>query len=128
MMQFRRQIKSSRQNWACRTCAEYVNRTRCTILTNLPKTNNCAEAWHRSFEATVDEIHDVNIYRFIEALKVEQTLMEANYEQAVAGEEGPSQQRTYKDAAQRLLNAVGKYNENINLTEYLQGVAHNITY
>ena len=27
------------------------------------------------------------IYRFIEALKVEQTLTEANYEQAIAGDE-----------------------------------------
>ena len=97
----------------------------------MPKTNNFTEAWHRGFEVTVDGIH-VNIYRFVKTFKVEQTLMEANYEQAIAGDEPQSQGKTFKNTTQRLLNAVNQYNDDVDIIEYLRvrgyGLAHNITY
>ena len=51
----------------------------------MPKTNNTVEGWHTAFDATLDAIHP-NIYEFLEAIKREQSLMEAKYEQEIARE------------------------------------------
>ena len=74
-----------------------------------PKTNNAVEGWHRSFESTLEATH-ANIFKLLDALKKEQTLMETSYEQAIAGEP-PSKRKKYKSAADRLCNLVNAYDD-----------------
>lgn len=52
-----------------------------------------------------------NIYKLIDALKKEQTLVEVKYEQSLAGEPPVKRRRKYKDVAERLRNVLASYDE-----------------
>ena len=68
-----------------------------------------------------------NIYKLIEALKKEQTLVEVKHEQSLA-EEPPAKRRCkYKDVAERLRNVVASYDEDNDPMQFLRAVAHNIS-
>ena len=65
------------------------------VTQGIPRTNNSVEAWHRSYNATVG-YHHPNIWRFIDALKREQGLVEVKQTKSLAGEK-PT--RRHKDKA-----------------------------
>ena len=58
----------------------------------IPRTNNSVEAWHRSYIATVG-YHHPNIWRFIDALKREQGLIELKQAKFLAGEKPTRRQK-----------------------------------
>jgi hypothetical protein len=105
-----------------------------SVLERAPKTSNAIEAWHRGFETTLDTYHP-HIYRLVEALKREQTLTEAAFEKAIAGDPA-YKRRKYQDAAVRLHRAVLAFDINKlddddyddYLLLYLRGIAHNLSY
>jgi hypothetical protein len=98
------------------------------ILSDGPsETNNATEAWHRRFSSAVEGSH-VNFYVFLGALKWEQTLTEAAYEQGIAGEQIAASQ-CYKKCAERLRNLVQQFVPGVtDVIGYLRGIAHNLSY
>ena len=58
----------------------------------IPRTTNAVEAWHRSYNATVGCYHP-NIWRFINALKREQGLVEVKQAKFIAGEKPAKRQK-----------------------------------
>ena len=97
------------------------------VQDGLPKTNNFLEGWHRGFQMQISAEHP-NIWKFISALKREQSLNELRIEQHVSGQQPPIGRRVYRDSAQRLLTLVNNYRPNINICDYVRGIAHNLSY
>ncbi|XP_068206419.1 uncharacterized protein [Palaemon carinicauda] len=97
------------------------------VLHNLPKTNNSVEGWHRAFEEQMTACHP-NIWKFIDCIKKEQALNQVRFEHYVAGQEPPKKKEKYRDCAQRLRRLVGNYDPDVNVIDYLRGIAHNISY
>jgi len=93
-------------------------------LQDLPKTNNAVEGWHRGFSEILGSYHP-SIWKFIEALKKEQSLNELKLEQYVAGENPPRGRKIYRDSAQRLKAIVEDFH-NRPILDYVRGVAHNL--
>ena len=62
------------------------------VTQGMPRTNNSVEAWHRSYNATVGYQHP-NIWRFIDALKREQGLVEVKQAKFLAGEKPTTRQK-----------------------------------
>ncbi|KAB0801401.1 hypothetical protein PPYR_01533 [Photinus pyralis] len=93
----------------------------------LPKTNNAVEGWHRAFQMQLCADHP-NIWKFISALKREQSINELRIEQHISGQPPTISRKEYRDCAQRLLTLVNSYAPDINIYDYVRGIAHNISY
>lgn len=89
------------------------------------KTNNSCEGWHRAFSESIGASHPT-IWKFLEILKKEQAKNEAMIEHYVAGGENPPRKKKYKETALRIQKIVNDY-ENRNVTDYLRGIAHNLS-
>lgn len=98
-----------------------------TVLQGLPKTNNSIEGWHHGFQSQIAAQHP-NIWKFISAIKREQSLNELRIEQYISGQLPPVGRRKYKDSAERLARVVRNFEPNTNEMEYLRGIAHNIAF
>jgi hypothetical protein len=61
----------------------------------LPKTNNSVEGWHRGFQMQLSA-EQPNIWKFISALKREQSLNELRIEQYVSGQQHTQSRRIYR--------------------------------
>lgn len=90
----------------------------------IPRTNNNIEGWHRGFESTVTSAHP-GFWKFLKALKKEETLSRVHILQAEGGHEPPAQRRRYVDCNARILRIVHDY-ENREIMHYLRAIAHNI--
>lgn len=97
------------------------------VLQNLPKTNNSLEGWHRGFQEQVCADHP-NIWKFISAIKKEQSLSEVKIEQYLSGQLPPAGKRKYRDCAERIRRLVLNFVPENGRLEYLRGIAHNIGY
>ncbi len=89
----------------------------------IPRTTNAVEAWHRSYNATIGYCHP-NIWRFINALKQEQGLVEVRQAKFIAGEK-PTKRRKDKANEEGLKGLIFGYFHRLPL-EFLRGVAHRI--
>ena len=89
----------------------------------IPRTTNAVEAWHRSYNATIGCCHP-NIWRFINALKQEQGLVEVRQAKFIAGEK-PTKRRKDKANEEGLKGLIFGYFHRLPL-EFLRGVAHRI--
>jgi hypothetical protein len=89
---------------------------------NVPRTNNAIEGWHNSFSSILNAAHP-SIWKFIKALKKEDSLNKLKIEQLIAGHELPSKKR-YRDTAERLRRVVADY-ANRPILEYLRRIAYN---
>ena len=87
----------------------------------IPRTTNAVEAWHRSYNATIG-CHHPNIWKFINALKREQGLVEAKQAKFIGGEK-PAKRTKNKANEEALTNLVQGYLSRPPL-EFLRGVAH----
>ena len=94
----RRQPQYAHHLWNCSEAARK----------DMPKTNNAVEGWHNTFESTLDVVHP-NIYKLLEAFKREQSLMEAEYEQSIAGKPPTKKKEKYRDSAKRLQRTMLRY-------------------
>ena len=75
---------------------------------DLLRTNNAVEGWHRRFQANVGAYHP-NFWKFIDMLKLEQSLNHVNISQARAGHQPEPQRRRYQDSNRRIKNIVQDY-------------------
>ena len=96
------------------------------VAGDLPKTNNACEGWHRSFMELVGG-HHANIWKFLKALKLEQSKNEMVIEQYLAGQQPPPGRRKYRDCAGRIRGIVDQYGQ-IDTIDYLRGLAHNFNF
>ena len=92
---------------------------------NLLRTNNAVEGWHRRFQENVGGYHP-NVWKFIDILKLEQSLNHVNISQARAGHQPEPQRRRYQDSNRQIKNIVQDYHNRDRL-QYLHGFAHNIS-
>jgi hypothetical protein len=92
-------------------------------LEDLPKTNNSVEGWHNSFSSLLSANHPT-IWKFIDALKKEQSLNELKIVQFIAGQAPPLGRRNYRDQAERVMNIVMQYGS-WDMESYLIGIAQN---
>ncbi|XP_031350480.1 uncharacterized protein LOC116176146 [Photinus pyralis] len=98
-----------------------------SVLENLPKTNNALEGWHRGFQEMVGGNHP-NIWKFVNALKKEQSLNELRIEQYHSGQQPPASRKKYRDCAERIRRLILDFDPANDVVPYLRGIAHNITY
>lgn len=96
------------------------------VQQGLPKTNNSIEGWHRGFQSQISAEHP-NIWKFISAIKKEQSLNELKIEHFNSGRTYLTGKK-YKLSAETLLRVVNSFEESINLEDYLRGVANNFNY
>ena len=96
-----------------------------STLDGLPKTNNSCEGWHRSFSSLLGASHPT-IWKFIDGIKLEQSLNEMKIEQYLAGDDPPPPRKKYKDCSERILKKVQNY-QNHDKISHLRGIAHNLT-
>ena len=92
----------------------------------LPRTNNHVEDWHRRLQANLDVYHPT-LWKLIDVLKREESLVRTEIAQAVGGHLAPAQRRRYADSAQRILRIVNDYN-NRPMLDYLRAIANNLQY
>ena len=91
------------------------------VETGLPRTNDNAEGWHRSFQSGVGA-HHPNFWRFLDVFKREQSLNQLNINQMITGFDPPPQRRQYTNAGQRIAAIVGDF-PNRHILTYLGGIA-----
>ena len=90
----------------------------------MPRTNNNIEGWHRRFEGNVTNAHP-GFWKFLEALKREETLSRIEMLQQEGGHEPPLRRRRYIDCNNRILAIVDDY-ANRDRINYLRSIGHNI--
>ena len=95
------------------------------IIDDLPRTNNAVEGWHRGFSELIGANHPT-IWKFIDALKMEQNMNEAKIEQYIAGQQPNAVRRKYKETAARIKIIIADYNQRP-LLDHLRGIAHNLS-
>ena len=95
-------------------------------LSELPRTNNYVEGWHRRLQANLYVYHPT-LWKLIEVLKREESLVSTEIAQVVGGHPAPAQRRRYADSAKRILAIVNDYN-NRQLLDYLRAIANNLQY
>ena len=93
------------------------------VIQGIPKTTNAVEAWHRSYNATIGCYHP-NIWRFIDALKREQGLVEVKHAKFIAGEK-PTKRLKNKASEEALKTLILGYLHRQPM-EFVRGVAHRI--
>ncbi|ODM77881.1 hypothetical protein Ocin01_20181, partial [Orchesella cincta] len=94
------------------------------VIEDLSRTNNIVEGWHRGFQSQLGAAHPT-IWKFIEAIKKQQSLNELQMEQQLAGESPQPQRGRYQDLTIRLKAVVEDF-ENRPISDYLTGIAHNL--
>ena len=92
-------------------------------LAGYPRTTNAVEAWLRSFNSTVGCNHPT-IWKFIQALKLEQGLVEVKQMKFLAGEK-PTKRVKWQHQEETHKNIIHDY-LNRTVLEFLKGVAHHI--
>lgn len=93
---------------------------------DLPRTNNSVEAWHLSFQQTVD-CHHPSVYKLVEHLRKEQDHTEILIARFLAGHvKLVSAKSTYAKLNRRIKTLVTKYDEANNYYDYLHGIAYNV--
>ena len=95
------------------------------VKNDLPKTNNLIEGWHRAFSQQVGAAHP-SLWKFIDALKREQSLTEIKIAKLNRGEECERSTRKYKESANRLKKIVDSFEEYEDEIKYLRTIAHNL--
>jgi len=92
-------------------------------MQGLPKTNNSIEGWHRKFSSSLSS-HHPSIWKFIDALKKEQSINELQIEQFIAGNNLQAGRQIYRNTANNILIIVKDYG-NRDPNDYLRGIAYN---
>ncbi|XP_077544546.1 uncharacterized protein LOC144157403 [Haemaphysalis longicornis] len=97
-----------------------------STLTDLPRTNNPVEAWHRGLQSNVG-CCSPNIWTFLACLKREQALTEMKLAQAEGGTTPSRVSKKHADCNQRL-QAVIRHYSNTNPLATLRAAARNIAF
>ena len=94
------------------------------VKTDLPRTNNALEGWHRGFLQQVSS-HHPTLWKFLDALKREQDLQDIHIAKLRAGSQTMKSNKKYRDLNERLKKLVTTFDE-YSVVEYLRTVAHNL--
>ena len=92
---------------------------------NLPRTNNSVEAWHRSFQQTID-CHHPSVYKLIEHFRQEQDHYELKIERFRSGIRQPEASKSKYVRLNRRLQALVLTYGTVPLEEYLKGIDQNL--
>lgn len=95
------------------------------VINKLPRTNNSVEAWHRSFQQTINNVHP-SVYKLLEQFRQEQDHVEIKIERSRLGFKRPTASKSkYIKLNERLQELMPLYGSITNL-EYLRRLAQNI--
>ncbi|XP_030072563.1 FLYWCH-type zinc finger-containing protein 1 [Microcaecilia unicolor] len=96
------------------------------VMDGLPRTNNSVEAWHRSFQQTVD-CHHPSIFKLVDHFRREQDRTEIEISRYLAGFRHPECSKSkYVQLDKRLRALVSTYNVD-DIVMFLKNVAVNLT-
>lgn len=95
---------------------------------NLPRTNNNVEGWHRSFNELVRQKHP-SFWELIRCLKVEQSRTELTVAAIRSGVSQPPPVKKYRDLNERIRSIVLKYDDPMytDKIEYVKSIANNLS-
>lgn len=95
------------------------------VIDNLPRTNNSVEAWHRSFQQTVD-CHHPSVYKLVEHFRQEQSHYELKIERFHAGIRQLEASKSKYVRLNRRLQALVPTYGTVPVGDYLRAIAHNM--
>ncbi|KAI1716315.1 hypothetical protein DdX_07358 [Ditylenchus destructor] len=96
-------------------------------ITDLPRTTNSIESWHKNISAYFNAPHP-NIYTLINGMLLENVRVFAICAKLEAGQELPLYpKKKYQEHNQKLIDLIGTYNED-NPVQFLQNCAGYINY
>lgn len=94
------------------------------VISDLPRTNNSVEGWHRAFQQTID-CHHPSIYKIIQHFKTEQHQVQIKLDRYNSGFRQPEASKSkYVLINRRIKTLVQNYNR-MDHINYLQGLSHN---
>lgn len=96
-----------------------------SVLNDLARTNNIAEAWHNRFSHLIEGSH-VSLWKFLSVLIEEEHAATLRMEQLLSGSEPAKKRRRHIDHNARLKSLVKKYDSNVIKCNYLRGIAYNL--
>jgi len=91
-----------------------------------PRTNHEVEGWEGGFNGRI-VIANSTIWRFVDKIQEEQSVVEMNLNQLVAGTPATPRRKKYRRLDDRLLSIVEDY-ETRAVPDYLLGIAQNIAF
>lgn len=94
-------------------------------VSNLPRSNNSIEGWHNAFAKRVAIVHPT-ISKLTEKIRREQSKFEMDIAQIQQGQEPKPKKLKYRKLDARIKRLVDDY-PNLNLSEYLKGLALNMS-
>ena len=96
-----------------------------------PRTTNFLEGWHRRISSILGQAHP-NIWKFLEFLKGEQSNTELRKQALLRGESLSKKSSKAVSREKRLQKIVSEFqmrtNNGYTCMDYLEGLAHNVTY
>lgn len=91
-----------------------------SVKSDLPRTNNAVEGWHRSFNSSIG-IHP-SLWKFIDLIKLEQSKNELILNQIYGGVDVPHKKQIYKNMDTKLKRIVSNFNKD-DLLNFLKGIS-----
>jgi len=93
------------------------------------RTNNYAKAAHRRLKTELGMEHPT-LWSLINHLRKAQKTRDIDFEAMIAGHAPPSKRKRYRDADERILTLINRFNGNAveppqTMWEFLRGIAHN---
>lgn len=95
------------------------------VIANLPRSNNSIEGWHNAFAKRVAITHP-SISKLTDKIRREQAKFEVDIAQIRQGHEPKPKKLKYRKLDERIKRLVDDY-PNIDLSEYLKGLATNLS-
>lgn len=96
-----------------------------SVTDDLPRTNNHVEGWHRGFNSSLGS--HPNVWKFIEAIKKENSHSVFILNQVLGGVEPPYKKKKYKSVDEKLKRIVSNFNDD-SIDSYLKGVASTFSF
>ena len=95
------------------------------VSTNLPGTNDSIEGWHNAFAKRVSMVHPT-INKLADKIRREQSKFEVDVAQIRQGHEPKPKKAGYRKLDETIKRLVDDYH-NVDLSEYLKGLAANVS-
>jgi hypothetical protein len=95
------------------------------VSTNLPRSNNSIEGWHKAFAKRVSIAHPT-INKLTDKIRREQSTFEVDIAQIRQGREPKPKKVAYRKLEERIKRLLDDY-PNVDLVKYLNGLAANVS-
>lgn len=97
-----------------------------THLNHGERANSSLKGWHHGFNNRVDAAH-ISIWKFLQLLLDKQVLTELEVERLIAGNNGNTRRKRYRDWDGNVYQLLSNYKQGDNILIYLRGIAHNLS-